>query len=337
MRLRPAVATVCLGRSSAGHTLFQKLQQAARYSFQGVEIFDECLKYHAEALPGGLTESNLLTAAKQTRVECDRLGLEVVCLQPFMYAEGLTSADERKKVIQKLRLWFKIAKTLGTDMIQIPTNFQPHGTTGDLERVTADLAEFTRLAAKESPVIRIAYEGVSWGKHIDTWEGAWEVVKRVDMPNLGLCLDTFHIAGRVWADPSSPTGRNPRGDKALAATLTRMARELDVDKIFYIQAGDAEKLDSPLRPGENPLYVPGQPERMTWSRNARLFPFETDQGAYLPVTIILDVIINILGYRGWVSLESFHAELFVEDELLPEQYAKRGQRAWNILQQLYNN
>lgn len=335
MRLRSSVATVSLGRSSAGHTLFQKLQQAARYSFEGIEIFDECLEYHARALPGGLTEANLLTAAKQTRAECDRLGLDIVCLQPFKHADGLTSADERKKVVQNLRFWFRIAKILGTDIIQIPTNFQEHGTTGDLDRITADLVEFARLAAKETPVIRIAYEGVSWGKHIDTWEGTWEIVKRVNMPNLGLCLDTFHIASRVWADPTSATGRNPRGDQALAATLAKMARELDVDKIFYIQVGDAEMLDSPLTPG-NPVYVPGQPERMTWSRNARLFPFETDKGAYLPITIILDVIINVLGYRGWASLESFSAELFVEDESLPERYAERGQRAWDILQQLYN-
>lgn len=335
MNLRPCIATVSLGRSSAGHTLLHKLHQAAKYSFTGVEIFDECLEYHAKSLPGGLTESNLLIAAKQVGVECDRLGLYVVCLQPFMYAEGLTSVDERNKVTQKLRLWFKIAKVLGTDLIQIPTNFQQHGTTGDLERITADLVEFSRLAAKETPVIRLAYEGVSWGKHIDTWEGTWEVVRRVNMPNLGLCLDTFHIAGRVWADPTSPTGRNSNSDQALATTLRKMARELDGEKIFYIQAGDAERLDSPLTPG-NSLYMPGQPERMTWSRNARLFPFETDKGGYLPITPILDVIINVLGYRGWVSLESFSSELFVEDESLPERYAKRGQRAWDNLQLLYN-
>lgn len=29
----------------------------------------------------------------------------------------------------------------------------------------------------------------------NTWEHIWEICKRVDRPNFGLCLDTFHICG----------------------------------------------------------------------------------------------------------------------------------------------
>ncbi|KAH8885274.1 xylose isomerase-like protein [Thozetella sp. PMI_491] len=334
MSLRSAVATVSLGRSSAGHTLLHKLEQAASHSFEGIELFYECLEHLAQTLPGGLNEDNLFLAAKNTRQECDRLGLEVICLQPFMYSEGLTSEDAHKKVILKLQLWFRLAKMLRTDIIQIPTNFLQNGTTGDLERITADLLEFAQLGMQESPVIKFAYEGVAWGTHIDTWEGTWEVVKRVNMPNFGLCLDTFHIAARVWGDPTANSGKRERGDQDLADSLAKMAQELDVEKIFYLQAGDAEKLASPLTAGST-LYNPDQPERMIWSRNARLFPFETEKGAYLPVTTILDVILHLKGYRGWVSLETFSTELYLQDASVPAQYAQRAQRSWDSMARVY--
>jgi 4-hydroxyphenylpyruvate dioxygenase len=334
MSIRPAIATVSLGRSSAGHTLFRKLQQAANHSFEGIELFYECFEHHAQSLPGGLNEDNLLLAAKQTRQECDRLHLEIVSLQPFLFAEGLVSPQARQEIIDKLRFWFKLAKVLGTDLIQIPTNFLQDGTTGDVETIAADLTAFARLGLAESPVVRFAYEGISWGTHIDTWEGTWEMVKRVDLPNFGLCLDTFHIAGRVWADPSSPTGRNANGDADLAASLHRMTDELDIRKVFYIQVGDAQKLDPPLRPGHD-MYVADQPARMTWSRNARLFPFETDKGAYMPVTEVLDVLISKKGYRGWVSFETFSSEFFVKDASVPVQWAQRAKRSWDVLVKMY--
>ncbi|KAL1873610.1 hypothetical protein VTK73DRAFT_797 [Phialemonium thermophilum] len=334
MALRPAIATVSLGRSTAGHTLFQKLELAASQSFEGVELFYECLEHHAQSLPGGLTEDNLLLAARQTRLECDRLRLEIVSLQPFVFAEGLTSPEARRRVIDRLHFWFELASLLRTDLIQIPTNFLREGTTGDLDRIATDLTEFARLGLEQTPVIRFAYEGVAWGTHIDTWDGTWEMVKRVDLPNFGLCLDTFHIAGRVWADPTSPTGQVVDGDRNLALSLQKMSDELDISKVFYIQVGDAEKLHNPLRPG-HALYVADQPERMTWSRSARLFPFETDKGAYLPVTKVLDVLINKKGYRGWVSLEAFSTELSVKDESVPVRWVQRARTSWALLTSVY--
>ncbi|KAB5572656.1 xylose isomerase-like protein [Coniochaeta sp. 2T2.1] len=334
MSLRPAIATVSLGRASAGHTLFRKLEEAAKQSFEGVELFYECLEHHAEVLPGGLNEDNLLLAAEQTRQECDRLNLEIVSLQPFLFSEGLVNARTHQKIIEKLKFWFQLAKILRTDLIQMPTNFLQEGTTGDIDRIVSDLTEFARLGLEQSPVIRFAYEGLAWGTHIDTWEGTWDMVKRVDLPNFGLCLDTFHIAGRVWADPTSPTGRNINSDADLVASLHKMKEDLDIGKVFYIQVGDAQKLISPLKPG-NDMYVADQPERMTWSRNARLFPFETDRGAYLPVTELLDVLINGKGYRGWVSFEAFSSELFARDSSIPKQWMQRAKGSWDMLMKVY--
>lgn len=47
-----------------------------------------------------------------------------------------------------------------------------------------------------------------WGSHARAVhaEHANESVAPVDRPNFGLCLDTFQITGREWADPSEPDG-----------------------------------------------------------------------------------------------------------------------------------
>jgi 4-hydroxyphenylpyruvate dioxygenase len=71
---------------------------------------------------------------------------------------------------------------------------------------------------------------------------------------------------------------------------------------------------------------------MTWSRNARLFPSKIDQGGYLPVAQILRTIVNRIGYRGWVSMESscFGRELVIEDLSTAHIYAERAKASWSV-------
>ena len=327
MGLQPAVATVSLGRPAAGHALLSKVEQAAKHSMKGIEVFFECLQFHAQTLEGGLDDANLLLAARQVRQCCDLYGITVITLQPFTGFGGLTDPLAHAKALERLEVWFQLARVLGTDLIQIPTNFLPKGTTGDRNRIIADMTKVATMGMKQEPPIRFAYEAVSWGNHIDTWEGSWDIVKAVNMPNFGLCLDSFHIVGRVWGDPTAISGRNINGPKELARSMAKMVEELDVNKIFYVQFGDAEILDPPLSES-NPLFVQGQPPRMTWSRNARLFPFE---GGYLPIMAVLKAIVVDLGYQGWLSLESFNRDLFSERCDLPSEYASRAEASWNTL------
>jgi hypothetical protein len=32
---------------------------------------------------------------------------------------------------------------------------------------------------------------LAWGTYINTWEDSWDVIKRANRPNIGICLDTF--------------------------------------------------------------------------------------------------------------------------------------------------
>jgi 4-hydroxyphenylpyruvate dioxygenase len=233
-------------------------------------------------------------------------------------------------MLEKLNLWFHIVKLLGTDMIQVPTNWLQEGTTGEEAIVVEDLRKMADLGLAQSPVVRFAYEGVAWGRYFDTWEATWELAKKVDRPNFGLCLDSFHIAGRTWGDPTAQTGRTSDADRKLKASLQTLVNEVDVSKVFYVQAGDAEKLEPPLSE-THPFYAADQPARMSWSRNARLFPYEEDRGGYLPIETVMEAIVNRLGYDGWVSMELFSRELGDLDEHLPAAYAARASASWGKL------
>ncbi|OQV00413.1 hypothetical protein CLAIMM_05908 [Cladophialophora immunda] len=322
----PTVASVSLGHPTV-HPITARLSAAARHGFKHVEIVEADILEQAKALGFDDSASSQTEAAKSVRAMCDELGLTVRVLQPFWFYEGLLDKAEHLAKIEKLKLWLKLAAILGTQTIQIPTNWLTSGTTGDLEVIVRDLSEMADLGLKEDPVVSFAYEGVAWGTHIDTWQGTWDVVKRVGRPNFGLCLDTFHIAGRVWGDPTVPSGMNEDADKALDESLEEMVRDLDVGKIFYVQPGDAERLDRPLVPG-HPLYTADQKPRMTWSRNARLFAYEQHLGGYLPVEKIMETLVIGMGYRGLISAEVFSRHLFDPRPEIPSEFADRAAKSY---------
>lgn len=301
MSLVPAIATVSLGRATAGHKLPAKIKAAASHSMKGIEVFYECLEQHALDITGNIKDQSLLKAAKEVAELCNEYGMRIVCLQPLLFFEGLTDETARVAAFERLKFWFQLCHALETDLIQVPTNFQQHGTTGETDQIVVDLTQAAMLGLQESPTIRLAYEGISWGTHIDTWDGSWQVVKRIDLPNFGLCLDTFHIAARVWGDPMAVTGQRRTGDVDLVASMEKMVAELDVSKIFYVQTGDVERLSSPIAP-HHEFYDSHKPGRMSWSRNARLFAFEHEKGAHLPTNSMMDTLFRRLAYRGpWMG------------------------------------
>ncbi|QYS97883.1 4-hydroxyphenylpyruvate dioxygenase [Trichoderma simmonsii] len=333
MKSRPAIPTASIGFPGL-HSIIEKLEQAAAAGFQGIEIIFEEIAPLAAQFPGGVSYGNTIKAAQTIRETCDRVGLEVVDLQPLRHYDGLLDPSMHDAKIEELKLWFEIAKVLGTDLIQIPTNFLQEGVTGDFGAITRDMLEIAEMGMQETPVIRFAYEAVAWGTHIDLWEQTWEIVKRVDMPNFGLCLDTFHIAGRVWGDPASPSGQLPTAEDDLRVSLERLIREVDVNKVFYVQIGDAEKINPAI--DENyEFYKEGEPKRMTWSRRARLFAYEEDKGAYLPIEAVTRAIIEGLKFTGWISMEMFSNSLMDPDPAVPARFAKRAAASWENLNQRF--
>ena len=313
------------------------LEATAKAGLKGIEICYNNLLYHAVQLtnaksPGDIDTSALVEAAKDTKRICSEHGLKIITLQPFAVYDGLVDEQLHRQKVEKFKQWLLIVKALECDVIQMPSNWEREGTTGEMSKLVTDLQEVADLAAKEDPVVSIAYEAIGWGAHVYLWEQSWEVVKAVDRTNVGLCLDTFHIAGRVWADPEAESGKNVNGDGALKDSLSKLVKELPVENIIYLQLSDAERLSKPLVEGHE-YYDASMQSRMSWSRNARLFPFEEEHGGYMPVLPIAKAVVNDLGYRGWVSMEMFSRHLFDEsDQKIPERFAHRArvsyQKVW---------
>ena len=138
--------------------------------------------------------------------------------------------------------------------------------------------------------IRIAYEALSWGRTVNEYTTAWDVVQRADHPSLGLGMDSFHII----------------------AAKTPLARldDLDPGRIFLVQLADFMWRET--RTFE---------ERMTTARTYRVFPGE---GVHTDEVIEFVSRIDALGYDGDYSFEVFNDE-YVQ---LPLSFvAERAQRS----------
>lgn len=146
---------------------------------------------------------------------------------------------------------------------------------------------------------RIAFEFVCWSTAATTWPSAWEIVRKADRPNLGLCIDAFHIAAVEWADPTTASGRleDPNAVANFSSSLRKLTEEIAADKIFSIQLGDAYKLPTPADPGKL-----NWPPRLYWAAAWRTRPSTGD--GFLPVDQVTEAILKT-GFVGPISIEAF--------------------------------
>ena len=140
----------------------------------------------------------------------------------------------------------------------------------DLDHIARDLRKLAMLAIPFG--IRIAYEGLSWGRTVNEFTTAWDVVCRADCPNLGLGIDSFHIFA--------------------AKTSLEEIDYLDPSKIFLVQLAD-------FMWQETKTFE----ERMTTARTFRVFPGE---GVHSEQLVELVLKLDALGYEGDYSFEVFN-------------------------------
>ncbi|KAK9474925.1 xylose isomerase-like protein [Dipodascopsis tothii] len=321
-----AIPSMDLGRAPV-HELADKLPEAKTAGYQGIEVFYEDLKLLAQSYPDGTFEERLYRACEKFRALCDELGMAIIGLGPFKNYDGRVDVARHAHKMEKLRVWCRMCDILGTDLIQVPTNYKIEGTTGDIDVLVKHMRELADYGLAREPKIRFAYEALSWGTHADTWQRAWEVIERADRPNLGLCMDTFHYAAVVWADCTSESGVVPDADARLAADLAEFARRVPPERVFYVQLNDGQRCLPPLSPA-HPAYNPSMKYNMMWSRSFRIFPCEQELGGYLPLERIMHFLLFEFGYRGWVSMEIFQPGLYEPDASVPRVYAQRGMKGW---------
>ncbi|MFU2169167.1 sugar phosphate isomerase/epimerase and 4-hydroxyphenylpyruvate domain-containing protein [Klebsiella michiganensis] len=239
-----SIATV-----SISGTLPEKLHAIAAAGYQGVEIFENDLLYYTG------------TPADIRHLAAD-LGLKIMLFQPFRDFEG-ASRSQFAANMERARRKFALMHELGCDTMLLCSNVQPD-CSADVELQIADLRALAELAEQEQ--IRIGYEALAWGTHVNRWHQAWSRVKSVNSPALGIVLDSFHVLAR--------------GD-----TLQRLG-EVPPEKITFVQMADAPLMKMDI---------------LEWSRHFRCFPA---QGQLPLVDFACDL--TRCGYRGPWSLEIFN-------------------------------
>ncbi len=195
-------------------------------------------------------------------------GLRVTGFQVLRDFEGLSGQLHDYKVdIAKSML--ELCAAVGSKVLLVCSSTSTHAT-GELDVVARDLRKLAMLAIPHG--IRVAYEALSWGLHIQDFPAAWDAVMRADMPNLGLGLDSFHMF-------------------ATKTSLDEL-QWLDPERIFLVQLADF--MWQEIRSVE---------ERIATARHFRVFPGE---GAHSVQVAELVSRLHAQGYRGDYSFEVFN-------------------------------
>jgi 4-hydroxyphenylpyruvate dioxygenase len=243
-RVRRSIATISLSGP-----LEEKLAAAARAGFDGVEIFE-----------GDLITCRLPPA--DIRARAADLGLAILLYQPFRDAEAVPG-EEFQRTLRRAERKFGLMTSLGADLMLVCSNVSAAAIDDDA-RAAGQLAQLAERAGRHG--IRIAYEALAWGRHISSYQRAWQLVAAAGHPQLGICLDSFHILSL-------------RHD-------TAAIRGIPGEKIFFLQLADAPLLTM---------------DTLAWSRHYRCFP---GQGGFGLTSFTADVLAS--GYSGPWSLEVFN-------------------------------
>ncbi|WP_120994407.1 3-dehydroshikimate dehydratase QuiC [Stutzerimonas urumqiensis] len=239
-----AIATVSLSG-----TLPEKLEAIAAAGFDSVEIFENDLLYFSGS-------------PRDVRRLCADLGLAISLFQPFRDFEGCRR-ERLQRNLDRAERKFDLMQELGTDLVLVCSNVAADAL-GDSRLIADDLALLAECAGARG--LRIGYEALAWGRHVNTYQQVWDLVKQVDHPALGVILDSFHTLSL-------------RGDPAAIA-------EIPGEKIFYVQMADAPVLAMDV---------------LEWSRHFRCFP---GQGEFDLPAFLAPILRT--GYDGPLSLEVFN-------------------------------
>lgn len=312
-----AIGSLSLGQHPS-HSLDLKIRTAAQYGYEGIEVVFSDLEAYSKS-----QKLTMFEGAERIKETCDKAGIKAISLAAFENFEGHNSA--LKERLQVANHWIEIARRLQAPYLQVPSQYSKESTS-DQRAIISELQQLADLASSKDPVVSIAYEALSWGVICSTWESSLGVVEAVNRPNFGLCLDTFHVMTKLWADPFAESGLYPNADKNLHNTLQYFIKECPLERIFYVQLSDGERFDPPFSKS-HPWYLEDEAPQFTWSKHARPFPYETNLGGYMPVSEIARAWIVEKGFKGWVSLETFDRRMRDKDFKV-ETAAERGLESW---------
>ena len=213
-------------------------------------------------------------------------GLRVTGFQVLRDFEGLSGHLHQYKVdIAKSML--EMCHALDCRLLLACSSTSVHASE-DPKVLIRDLRKLAMLAIPMG--IKVAYEALSWGRTINEFPQAWDIVSQADMPNLGLGFDSFHMFAT----------NTPLADLEL----------LDPEKIFLVQLADFMWNE-----------IKSVEERIATARHFRVFPGE---GVHSRDLAALTLKLHQLGYRGDYSFEVFNDDY---QQMPLETVARRARRS----------
>ena len=194
--------------------------------------------------------------------------LRITGFQVLRDFEGLSGHLHAYKV-DVAKAMLSMCKALGANVLLACSSSSAHAS-GDAALLTKDLQKLATLAVPLG--IKVAYEALSWGRHVNQLIQAWDLVNEADRANLGLALDSFHILAHN--------------------TDLGVLEEVDPAKVFLVQLSDFMWEETRTTD-----------ERIETARHYRVFPGE---GVHNDEVADMVRRLDAMGYRGDYSFEVFN-------------------------------
>lgn len=231
-----------------GGSTEEKLQAARLAGFDQVELW----RQDVESASGDTRDVARL-------LENNRLALtDFQVLLDFDGAPDEQREAKREEALQMLEM----AVQLGASTLLTPASTH-RGCIA--EREEEDIRWLARQAGLRG--LRVAFEAMAWSTHINTTAAAWQLVQKINEPNLGLVVDAFHIF-------------------VLNRTLDDLAG-IPMERIFLVQLSDLATL-------------PANDRLVDVARHQRLLPGE----GHFPLHSLTHYL-HQQGYAGPIGLEVF--------------------------------
>jgi len=176
-------------------------------------------------------------------------GLRVTGFQVLRDFEGLSGHLHAYK-LDVAKAMLQMCRALGSTVLLACSSTSAHAT-GDRDALIRDLRKLALLAVPYG--IRIAYEALSWGRHVNLLTQSWEIVRDADRSNLGICLDSYHVLAH--------------------GTDTGVVDAIDPHKVVLVQLSDFLWQETRSRE-----------DRIETARHYRVFPGE---GVHSPEVVAL--------------------------------------------------
>ncbi len=197
-------------------------------------------------------------------------GLRPTGFQVLRDFEGLSGHLHQYKV-DIARSMLEMAAASASPLLLACSSALSHASS-EAEHLARDLRKLALMAVPLG--VKVAYEALSWGLHINEFTQAWELIERADCPNLGLALDSFHAFA--------------------ADTALEQLDVIDGAQVFLVQLSDFMW-----------QHTPNFEERKSTARTFRVFPGEGVHSEQLAQWVLK---LEQIGYLGDYSFEVFNED-----------------------------